>query len=120
MRVEWDFLVCIMSKMGFPSRWIDRVMACVTYSFFVNGVLYDIVFPSRGLRQGDPISSYLFLLCAEGLGSLIKKPLRKKLKARVSILAESFPKEFRRKCTAKMARFSFPSFFFTMGLKAVF
>lgn len=75
-RLEWDYLACVMINMGFPAVWIDRVMHCVTtvqYSFLVNGDPSEIVIPSRELRQGDPLSPYLFLLGAEGLGSLIKK-----------------------------------------------
>ena len=77
-RMEWDFLACVMAKLGFPSHWIDCVMACVTsvsYSFVVNGELTDVWIPSRGLRQGDPISPYLFLLYFEGLGALIKRAI---------------------------------------------
>ena len=75
-RVEWHFLQRIMEKMGFPDVWIERVMSCVTtpsFSILVNGKPYGMIQPSRGIRQGDPISSYLFLLCAEGLTALLKK-----------------------------------------------
>ena len=65
-----------MLKMGFRKRWVHRIMECVTtvsYSFLVNGQLSVSMIPHRGLRHRDPLSPYLFLLCAEGLGALIKK-----------------------------------------------
>ena len=49
---------------------------CVTmvrYSISVNGKPYGFISPKRGLRQRDPISLYLFLICVEGLNSLLKK-----------------------------------------------
>ena len=75
-RVEWQFLQKIMEKMGFPAMWIERVMSCVTtptFSILVNGKPYGMVHPSRGIRQGEPLSSYLFLLCAEGFTTLLAK-----------------------------------------------
>ena len=65
-----------MQKLGFPEKWIERVMTCVTTtSFFIllNGKPYGNVLPSRGIRQGDPLSPYLFLLCVEGFTSLLAK-----------------------------------------------
>ena len=62
--------------MGFPNRWIGWVMGCVTtpsFSILINGKPYENINPSRGIRQGDPLSSYLFLLCVEGLTSLLTK-----------------------------------------------
>ena len=75
-RVEWIFLEKIMSRMGFHQKWISLMTECistVSYSILVNGEPHGYIKPSRGLRQGDPLSPYLFLLCAEGLHSLINK-----------------------------------------------
>ena len=75
-RVEWNFLKNIMSKLGFSDVWIERVMTCVsTLSFLVriNGKAYDNITLTRGLRQGDLLSSYLFLLCAKGFIALLAK-----------------------------------------------
>ena len=62
--------------MGFHDKWIQLVMKCcstVKYKFKINGALTDEVIPERGLRQGDPISPYLFLICAEAFSSMLNK-----------------------------------------------
>lgn len=56
--------------MGFDSRWIDLVMKCVSsvsFSIILNGNHGSYFNPSRRLRQGDPISPYLFLLVSDAL-----------------------------------------------------
>lgn len=75
-RVEWSFLQGIMHKMSFLEMWISRVMGCVTmpsFSILVNSKPYGNIHSSRGLRQRDHLSPYLFLLCAEGFTSLLAK-----------------------------------------------
>ncbi|XP_050277977.1 uncharacterized protein LOC126719473 [Quercus robur] len=75
-RVEWPYLEAVMRKMGFNNKWIKLLMLCVTtisYSILVNGEPKGLIHPSRGIRQGDPISPFLFLLCTEGLHGLISK-----------------------------------------------
>ena len=75
-RVEWVFLEKIMDKMGFNQRWIALIPMCirsVSYSILLYGQPHGFIVPEKGLRQGDPLSSYLFLLVTEGLHGLLKK-----------------------------------------------
>jgi ribonuclease HI len=75
-RVEWKFLEEVMCRLGFATRWIQLIMMCVTsvqYAIVVNGEPCGNIKPERGLRQGDPISPYLFLLCAEALSALVTR-----------------------------------------------
>jgi ribosome-associated protein YbcJ (S4-like RNA binding protein) len=75
-RVEWEFLEVAMNWLGFADRWIHLVMTCVrsvSYLVVVNGNPVCNIQPSRGIHQGDPISPYLFLLCAEALSSLLSQ-----------------------------------------------
>ncbi|KAG7597660.1 Reverse transcriptase domain [Arabidopsis suecica] len=75
-RVEWNFLERVMTQLGFDSRWVKWIMECVrtvTYEILINGAPYGNVQPTRGIRQGDPLSPYLFLFCAEVLSQLLQK-----------------------------------------------
>ena len=75
-RVEWNFLCRLMAKMGFDDRWIQLIYGCissVSYSILVNGEPHGDIKPTRGLRQGNPLSPYLFLLVSEGLNGLIQQ-----------------------------------------------
>ena len=87
-RLEWVFLQRIMEKMGFHSTWIGWIMECVksvTYSILVNGEPQGHIIPTRGIRQGDPLSPYLFLICSEGLNGLIEKAVDRKCIEGVSL-----------------------------------
>uniref|UniRef100_A0A803PVR0 Reverse transcriptase domain-containing protein n=1 Tax=Cannabis sativa TaxID=3483 RepID=A0A803PVR0_CANSA len=74
-RVEWGFLKDMMQKMGFNDQWVRLVIKCVSsvrYTVLNSGREMGPISPKRGIRQGDPLSSYLFLICAEGFSSLIR------------------------------------------------
>jgi hypothetical protein len=78
-RVEWNYLQEIMLKLGFSASWVELVMRLVTtvsFSVLFNGSPKEEFRPTRGIRQGDPISPYLFLLVAEGLSCLLKSSER--------------------------------------------
>lgn len=75
-RVEWKFLGDVLTKMGFSARWMQLIIKCVStvrYEIVNSGRKMGLIIPTRGIRQGDPLSPYLFLVCAEGFSALINK-----------------------------------------------
>jgi hypothetical protein len=74
-RVEWCYLQSILLSLGFHNNLVDLIMRCVqsvTFRVKVNGKLSEPFAPTRGIRHGDPLSPYLFLLCVEGFSCLLK------------------------------------------------
>ncbi|GMJ05563.1 hypothetical protein HRI_004225500 [Hibiscus trionum] len=92
-KFEWGFLSTVLQRMGFTMDWVEILMRCVStvsYTVTMNGMSGETFFPSRGLRQGDPLSPYLFLICSEGLSALIRSKLRRG-QLRGAVIARNAP-----------------------------
>ncbi|KAL9672618.1 hypothetical protein QQ045_028870 [Rhodiola kirilowii] len=73
--VECPFLELLLKRFGFASLWVERIMQYVksaSYFIRINGHLSEPIKPSRGLRQGDPLSPYLFIICVEWQSYMLK------------------------------------------------
>eukprot|EP00253_Pinus_taeda_P005533 PITA_05533 len=80
-RLSWRYLHMVLEAYGFEKRWIEWIFSMIStpiFSILVNGSPTRTFNASRGIRQGDPISPFLFILAAEGLRRIIKREIRKK------------------------------------------
>ena len=78
----------MIRKLGFQEEWIRLIMMCVmtvSYSVLINEEPKGKIISTRGLRQGDPIFPYLFLLCAEGLTAMLQRDEREGLISGISV-----------------------------------
>lgn len=73
-RVEWCFVEFLLERMSF--EWMTWIISCISYvtcSVLLNGRQHGIIKPEGEIRQGDPLSPFLFILCAESLVSTLNQ-----------------------------------------------
>jgi len=74
--VNWKFLYYMLGRLGFNVKWINWIKACLesaSVSILVNGSPTEEFKPKRGLRQGDPLAPFLFIIVVEGLSGLMRE-----------------------------------------------
>lgn len=79
-RLSWDFIYETLREFGLPTILVRLIMECITTAtmqLLWNGEITEIFTPSRGIRQGDPISPYIFVLCIERLSHGINDAVKR-------------------------------------------
>eukprot|EP00253_Pinus_taeda_P017519 PITA_17519 len=77
--ISWDYMQKVLHAFGFDNAWIRWVSSLISSAFFsilINGIPTSTFRASRGIRQGDPLSPFLFIIMAEGLGRSIKNAIQ--------------------------------------------
>ncbi|XP_016199445.1 uncharacterized protein LOC107640436 [Arachis ipaensis] len=78
-RVKWSFVDIVLQKMGFGTKWRRRVNECIcsaSMSILINGSPSKSFKMERGLRQGDPLSHFLFVLVVDVLHRMVAEAVR--------------------------------------------
>eukprot|EP00253_Pinus_taeda_P002060 PITA_02060 len=77
--ISWEYMQKVLKAFGFDNAWIRWVSSLISSAFFsilINGIPTSTFRSYRGIRQGDPLSPFLFIIMAEGLGRCIKNAIQ--------------------------------------------
>ena len=97
-RIEWSCIRQCPEQLGFHQQWIQWIMECITsvsYSLLVNNEPVGLIHPTRGIRQGDPLSPYIFIICMEDLSKFL---LKESMETKAGIGIELGPRSERIPC----------------------
>ena len=97
-RIEWSFIRHCLEQLDFHPQWIQWIMECITsvsYSLLVNDERTGLICPTRGIRQGDPLSPYIFIICMEALSKAL---LHESMKTKTGIGIKLGPQTQRIPC----------------------
>lgn len=75
-RIKWNLILLPLKLFGFSPRqisWIQECLSSVSYSILLEGTPHDFIIPTRGLRQGDPLSPFSFVIGIEILSRMLDK-----------------------------------------------
>lgn len=87
-RVRWPFLEMVLLKFGFSNTWVNlilKTLRTITYKLKINGELSELITPQAGVRQGDLLSPYLFIIMAEALSTLLTNGMNTKVISGISL-----------------------------------
>ena len=81
-KLEWSFVRCMLKRFNFPNILIEIIMSCITTittSILFNGGSLEPFEPTREIRQGDPLSPYIFIMRMDFLSQLIQEKCEARL-----------------------------------------
>ncbi|KAI5343240.1 hypothetical protein L3X38_011116 [Prunus dulcis] len=93
-KLNWHFIEVVLAELGLPADLRRLIMHCVStvkYQICINGKLTNSFTPMNGIRQGGPLSPYLFVLCVEKLSHIIFDLVQKGRATLIQAVTSSIP-----------------------------